>query len=317
MPQSVNVDALQISMLEMRRKIKSCEFEVDVERGVEKRNHKIWIDGAYYRGDTVRNHSVSGKPFRVSTVFRADSKTYLGYTDESDHFGDGGIIVARIDDNNSKSSKLTLPGDPRLVGLVASSYSFYPHLTMNSLFLNPEFRLEGSLLEKEGDSLVRLKFTDPTRQIEAFFDPKHSMNVVAFVGTYGETVERIDITLGEVTGYGWFPSEFKFVQLRNGQESRSERVVLRAIQINQPIDPAIFTFVGMGVPNGYPVCDHSVPGTIKRLQLSKGALVERAEEESLVKVPALNEGKGFTRYLWVMTSIGLALLALFLLRARK
>lgn len=317
MPQSVDVQAVQSSMLELRRKINTCEFEAEVERGSEKRSHKIWIDGAYYRGDTVRNHRVSHRPFRVSTVFRGDSKTYLSYTDESDHFGDGGTIVARIDDNNSKSSKLMLPGDPRLVGLVASSYALYPHLTMNTLFQNPEYRVEGSFLEKEGGNLVRLRFTDPTRQVEVFFDPKRLMNVVALVGTYGKTVERIDILLAEVIDYGWFPSEFKFVQLRDGQESQREKVVLKTIQINQPIDPTVFTFVGMGVPNGYPVYDHSVPGKITRLQLSKGRLVERAEESSVGEVPALKEGQRFTRYLWVMSGIGLALLALFFFRGRN
>lgn len=260
-----------------------------------------------YRGEWMR-----GDVFSTTYVFTKD-KRVLRYCDKKSP--NGGKIVASI--RPRTEDMLLNHVDPRLIGMIPSSFGNLTHYSMNTIFGTVDWKIEDTefMKLKDDDCLyVRYAQTQGDTVAEFWIDLDRDANVLRAIITAPDNacVESIDCELGRVDNFGWFPSKVVYRRIENGRTVATEDARIRVEHFNKTVSPDWFTLKGIGAPDGWSVIDYTVRPS-KEYELRHGQLVEVAKGNG----PPIPEGSpGRRRGLMVFGFI-LAVVALALLVRRK
>lgn len=214
---------------------------------------------------------------------------------------------------------MALVVDPRLIGMVP-----YPFETLRNFHLESHIgnndRTTPVVERTEWNSRPawRISFnylpSKSNRPYEIIVDPEYR-SVVSMRSAWtdkGAAWERT-LTSSDFHQYGpdqtWFPSKCTHKETRDGvvQEEQSLEIDVRSV--NDPLDPQVFAFANLGIPDGAPV--YKEGDTTERFRWTDGQLV--AEEMKLlqgtVTAPELSPRQPRS-WLWVSIAGACALVAI-------
>ncbi|AGA29045.1 hypothetical protein [Singulisphaera acidiphila] len=278
------IRAIEQRVLEHRTRIKSGIFTVQwthksLSQGVLEsqvnRSVRIWVDGDSIRGDFARVYPQDSP--RAGETFRETISVHSGvlrhYSDQQ--FPGGGRLATEILPLNGTHARTYTVPDPRLVGMSPSSFLNLIHASLHQWVGKASFAKDAvlSIEDFAGERAHRVSFTLPEGVTASlwFYDAK--LSVACIDVSQFHIRERVESTYDTVDGYGWFPSKAVYRRWESKDLVTEDVTDIKVEQINQPIDPAVFDFPGMGLPEGTVISDRTREGS-KDLVLTATGLKE-------------------------------------------
>ncbi len=267
-----------------RSSIKSGILEVNsnyTRRGQTKdTNYTLIFDGKTTRitmTEAYQGEWMNGEKYSTSHVFTDDDRV-LRYCDKK--LPDGGDIVASIRPRTSDMQMYYV--DPRLIGVIPSSFADLTHYHLNSVFGTVDWKIthaEAATLRDTACFYLRYVRTEGDAAAEFWIDLNRDANVLRAVLTAPKNtiIESIECELAMVDDFGWFPSEVAYRRVESGQTVVEEDLTIRQVQLNMEVSPFLFSLPGIGVPEGWSVFDHTTSPS-KEYRLRNGRLVSVSTE---------------------------------------
>jgi hypothetical protein len=154
--------------------------------------------------------------------------------------------------------------DPRTIGMIPMGLNVLHAAAIDLVLTRPDRK--GTSTREEsigGEPVQRVEYERKDGcWLRAWISPAKNYSVVrmeiAARRKDGEWVTSIECRpKAHNNGAVWFPESVTARKHRNGELMSEEVVAIRSAAFNQPVDPALFTVGGLGMPLGHPIQDLS------------------------------------------------------------
>lgn len=155
--------------------------------------------------------------------------------------------------------------DPRMIGLLFEGLFKLPGEALESCLNHRRFSERAArTVERDGRPAVELAaVVKGLGEYRAWLDPARGHNFTRFelnltwpgAGTRVAVTHDVDLAQDPVSKV-WFPARLRYHETRGGRPHTTEVVEVLAAELNRPVDPAVFTLAGFGLPRGngvYPI----------------------------------------------------------------
>ena len=320
-----NPDQIASKALDSRRQIKQMHLRLSTVQSVYEANGKstrssdreLWLDGDRLRGDIAFTRGGDEGARHIGCKNCERTGYGITATDARDVAKQHGVL---------SWSRLRLEEffDPRSLGLVPSPTGILRHSRLDSCLGNPDKTFVSFKNEKlRGTDCARISWRNLSKaeitvwiaislgyapiQIEAQSPSKDGVGVPKS----RDLLQLFEMSRVASSGI-WFPKRFRFEQWIEGELNNDEEATVQSVEINEPIDPAAFTFAGMNLGEGFYVehSDRSKSG------FWKGGKIERPQSTFLdttpgepAPTPVVDPARTTTRDWLVVLSVSLAALA--------
>jgi len=283
-------------------------------------DRSIWFDESKIRNDKTRKLSREEKLRQREVEIKNYDKDgrWLAYREASGEY----VLVGRNPNQpkNAPCLKILSVFDARVLGYNLGYIHGFSLESPNLAQIFDEPVLQNSTVHKVGrrsgdEYEIGSTYRDTERSVIRIL-PACGYIPVFISGEGGDATYsyryEIDVT-PKLYGDNWFFSKYTLIQ-KNTDRQFTEVVTIKEAEFNRPLDPAVFTLKGIGVPVGTELKDCD---TGKKTRITDGVMILPAQAEApdpqaqpLAPVPGRLNG-------WVLAGVivGVALGVFFLYRA--
>jgi hypothetical protein len=199
---------------------------------------------------------------------RIAAKTGLDKTAGKESLGDARPVMATKGRRDQIGADAHRVFDPRTIGMLPTWLSGLQSAAIDHCLTRPDRKGTSTRAESiGGEPVQRVEYErkDGCR-IRAWVSPAKNCSVlrieIAKQWEDGKWVTSIECRpKAHNNGAVWFPESVTARKHRNGELIEEEIATIRSAAFNQPVDPALFTLEGLGMPPGHMISDLSNAST--------------------------------------------------------
>jgi len=270
----VRMKAERWDMQPQRRKVYDEELTVFFDRDKVRLERQQFLPAVGMAADGTAEKTVyvaTDKDFMFysSVVARLDAriaaKTGLDNTALKGSLGEARPVMATKGRRDQIAAHGNRVFDPRTIGMVPMTLSGLPFARIDLILTRPDRKGTSTRAESiGGEPVQRVEYERKDGcWIRAWISPAKNYSVLGMeVAGQSKDVESIECRpKAHNNGAVWFPESVTARRHRNGELIVEEIATIRSAAFNQPVDPALFTVEGLGMPPGHMINDLSNAST--------------------------------------------------------